>query len=109
MCCKKVFLNICSCETPIQISILSCRGCPIKTQTICSNHARVCFCTACNNISVIAKYNCQTICKKICLKNCFCQNVCVKFDFNKEQQFTLCDENYGLPVENAVLHFDEVD
>ena len=107
MCCKKVFLKVYSSKTPCQISVLSCHGCPIKTETICSSFSEICFYTTSSLIFVNAKYNCQTICKKICLKNCCCQNVCVNFDFNEEteQIITLSDANYGLPVENAILNF----
>ena len=110
---KTINLIVNSSNAPFTLTISTCSGFFIARRTIVSNSARFCLKTNACCLRFSAKYQNQTIVKSYVVSNCKCQSVVANFNFTPiiptpqpTQNFTLTDENYGLPVKNAVLNFN---
>ena len=111
---KLVFLNIICLNKPCELTIVSSEGYVVKKHILHSCNTKICICVKDKKITLIAKYDYQTIYKTIYLNNCECNKICVNFaknsifSLNNYNNFTLQDANYGFPVKNGILKFKQI-
>ncbi len=112
MSCKTINLVVVSSKTPYTLTISDCNRNLIAKRTVLSQTASFCLTTNLCCIRILGTFDNQTIVKTVNLSNCKCQRITASFGFSSPQPvlqtFALTDENYGLPVENAVLNFQQV-
>ena len=106
---KKVILNIFSPKTPFELTILNCKNQVINKLTINSFSSKICVSTCDCCIIILAKYSDETIHRTIRLNRCPCQHQYISLNFisfppiETPVSVTLTDENYNLPVLDAIL------
>ena len=95
------------------IFIISSCGNVIKRAVITSQFSTLCFCTNDCSVKILARYNNQTIFKRLCINNCQNQYIFTDFVFDNiisqsvMVNLTLTDQNYGFPIPEAILNFNQ--
>ena len=105
------FVLICD-KTPCKL-IVKDKNCVIKEITLNSYFSKICICTKSENLDFVANFNNITIYRTFCLDSKRSQNIPANFYFRKshirnkvELIILLNDENYGFPVRNGILQFE---
>ena len=107
---KTISLTVLSNKYPFELTISTCSGLFIARRQITSA-SRFCLRTNACCLRLVGQYQNQTIVKSYVVSNCSCQLVLANFNFTLVttpqplQTFTLLDQNYGLPVNTALLNF----
>ena len=110
---KSVFLEISCPKNPYGLMILFDDFIFAKKTHINCHSSKFHFFTNTNKLKIVARYDNQTVFKTIYLGCEPCQKICTKFMFNTSifqnsiSKIFLTDENYGLPVSNAMLKFSK--
>ena len=110
---KSITLNMYISSVPSEVYVISNNGDVVINRLVGSNFFTIRFCTTGCKIKIAVRHNNQIYYKKICLSNhrfqCF--NTTFQIDTITANQpnntFLLTDEQYGFPVPNAVLTFEQ--
>lgn len=105
---RPITLHIYSSRTPYRLTIRNSQNQVLQAITILSPYTEVYLCPQIGLVKLIAQAGNQTLFRLLNLSYNFFHHMWVNLCFPDSQiQITLHNANYGFPVANATLHFQE--
>ena len=108
---KVVNLYVSSIQTPFELEIYASNGVLLERKIIRQNKSHLCLCLCLNTFYVVGRYNDQEIKRFYNISFYKCLNLFLSFNFNARQTAVktiyLFDANYLLPIQSAILQFQQ--